>query len=231
MNTKNDIRLSLGLSLIAMSTLMAELLLIRVFEVIFLKNIGYAVITCAMFGFGLAGTYAAIWPLGNRADVRKWLTILSLLFGAAILLLRPALNATTLIYTLLHSHKAMRIGIGGSIVYLIVLMPFFLSGLLLAYLFSSYSSRIRPLYFWDLCGAALGCIIYIPFLRAIGPGGLLFAVAAATVIGAWLFQGGWKWMAPALLVAATLVAIPFVKGNDYFAFRGHQNKRGVLSAQ
>jgi hypothetical protein len=61
MNIKNDIRLSLGLSLIALSTLMAEVLLIRVFEVIFLNNIDYAVITCAMFGFGLAGTYAAIF--------------------------------------------------------------------------------------------------------------------------------------------------------------------------
>ena len=184
-----------------------------------------------MFGFGLAGTYAAIWPLGNRADVRKWLTILSLLFGASILLLRPALNATTLIYTLLHSHKAMGIGIGGSIVYLIVLVPFFLSGLLLAYLFSAYSSRIRALYFWDLFGAALGCVIYIPFLRSIGPGGLMFAVAGIIVVAVWLFSGGRKWLAPAFLVAAGLIALPFMKGHDYFAFRGHQDKRGVLRAQ
>ena len=27
------------------------------------------------------------------------------------------------------------------------------------------------------------------------------------------------------------IAIPFMKGHDYFAFRGHQDKRGVLSAQ
>src|SRR5213075_2925546 len=102
MNIKNDIRLSLGVSLIALSTLMAEVLFIRVFEVIFLKNIGYAVITSAMFGFGLAGTYAAIWPLGSNHNMRKRLAILSLIFGAAILLLRPALNATTLIHTLFH---------------------------------------------------------------------------------------------------------------------------------
>jgi hypothetical protein len=231
MKIKNDIRLSLGVSLIALSTLMAEVLLIRVFEVIFLNNIGYAVITCAMFGFGLAGTYAAIWPLHNGSNIRRRLAILSLLFGAAILLLRPALNATTLTYTLFHSHKAVAIGIGGSIVYLLVLVPFFLSGLLLAYLFSTYSSRIRALYFWDLCGAALGCVIYIPFLRIIGPGGLMFAVAAVIVIAAWLLSGGWKWMAPALLVAAVLIAIPFVKAHDYFAFLGHQDKRGVLRAQ
>ena len=85
--------------------------------------------------------------------------------------------------------------------YLLVLVPFFLSGLLLAYLFSAYSSRIRALYFWDLCGAALGCVIYIPFLRSIGPGGLMFAVAAATVLGAWLFSGGRKWLAPAVFAS------------------------------
>jgi spermidine synthase len=231
MNIKNDIRLSLGLSLIALSTLMAEVLLIRVFEVIFINNIGYAVITCAMFGFGLAGTYAAIWPIGNSGNVRKRLTILALSFGAAILLLRPALNATAIIYLSFSSHKIVGSAIRGSMVYFLVLLPFFLSGLLLAYLFSAYSSRIRALYFWDLCGAALGCVIYIPFLRAIGPGGLMFAVAAATVIAAWLFHGGWKSMAPALLAAAALLATPFLRGHDYFAFRGHQDKRGVLSAQ
>jgi spermidine synthase len=230
MNTKNDIRLSLGLSLIALSTLMAEVLLIRVFEVIFLNNIGYAVITCAMFGFGLAGTYAAIWPLRD-SNIRKRLAILSLLFGATILLLRPALNATTLIYALFASHKFVGIAIGGSIVYLLVLVPFFLSGLLLAYLFSAYSSRIQALYCWDLCGAALGCVIYIPFLRSIGPGGLMFAVAAVIVVAAWLLSGGRKWMAPAFLLAAALIVIPFFKGGDYFAFRGHQDKRGVLRAQ
>ena len=232
MNAKNDIRLSLGLSLVALSTLMAEVLLIRVFEVIFLNNIGYAVITCAMFGFGLAGTYAAIWPLGNNGNIRKRLAILSLLFGAAILLLRPALNATALVYGSVTLSKGLGVlMIGGSLVYLLVLVPFFLSGLLLAYLFSAYSSRIRALYFWDLCGAALGCVIYIPFLRTIGPGGLMFAVAAVTVIGAGLFSSGWKWMATALLIATALIGIPFVKGNGYFEFRGHQEKRGVLQAQ
>ncbi len=231
MNTKNDIRLSLGLSLIALSTLIAEVLLIRVFEVIFLNNIGYAVITCAMFGFGLAGTYAAIWPMRNGDNVRKRLTVLALLFGVAILLLRPALNATTLTYDVLHSHKAVAIALGGSVVYLLVLVPFFISGLLLAYLFSAYSSRIRALYFWDLCGAALGCVIYIPFLRSIGPGGIMFAVAAVIVVAAWLLSGGRKWMAPALLTAACLIVIPFIKGDGYFAFRGHQDKRGVLTAQ
>lgn len=128
MKTKSDVRLSLGLSLIALVTLMAEVLLIRVFEVIFLTNIGYAVITCAMFGFGLAGTYAAIWPLGNGDNLRKRLAILALLFGAAILLLRPALNATTLIYHAASLPKELRILIGGSTVYGLVLVPFFSPG-------------------------------------------------------------------------------------------------------
>ena len=231
MKTKSDIQLSLGLSLIALSTLMAEVLLIRVFEVIFLTNIGYAVITCAMFGFGLAGTYAAIWPLGNGDNLRKRLAILALVFGAAILLLRLSLNATTLIYHGVSLAKGVRILIGGSIVYFLVLVPFFLSGLLLAYLFSAYSSRIRALYFWDLCGAAVGCVIYIPFIRSIGPGGLMFAVAAASVMAAWLLCGGWKSLAPALLVAAGLIAAPFLKPDGYFEFRGYQDKRGVLPAQ
>ncbi|MGX9727170.1 MAG: spermine/spermidine synthase domain-containing protein [Candidatus Electronema sp. VV] len=49
-----------------------------------------------------------------------------------------------------------------------------LSGLFFTVIFSAYSKDIQRLYFWDLTGAALGCLILIPFLPHIGPAGALF---------------------------------------------------------
>jgi hypothetical protein len=43
---------------------MLDLLRIRVFDTILLANIGYTVITCAMFGLGLAG----ICTTGGRSE-------------------------------------------------------------------------------------------------------------------------------------------------------------------
>ena len=48
-------RISLGLLLIAMTTLMVELALVRVFDVIWNANMAYMIITMVMFCFGLSG--------------------------------------------------------------------------------------------------------------------------------------------------------------------------------
>lgn len=231
MKTKRDLSLSLGLCLIAFSTLMTEVMLIRVFEVILVPNVGYAVITCAMFAFGISGACATIWPLANDGSVRKYLAVFALLFGASVLLLRPGLNATPLLYEHLSGHKALEFLAAGTMMYLLVLIPFLLSGLLLAYLFSTYPAGIRSLYFWDLCGAALGCVAFLPFLRKIGPGGLLFCVAAITVVASALFLRNRKWSLAASLIALTLAATPFFKSDGYYDFRYHQDKRGVRTAQ
>ena len=56
-------RVSVAISLIALITLMTELVLTRVFDVLLTTNLSYMVITCAMLSFGLSGVYAAIRPL------------------------------------------------------------------------------------------------------------------------------------------------------------------------
>ncbi|MGX9727171.1 MAG: hypothetical protein ACTFAK_07585 [Candidatus Electronema sp. VV] len=48
-------RIALSLFLIALTTLMAELALVRIFDVIWYANKAYQIITMVMFCFGLAG--------------------------------------------------------------------------------------------------------------------------------------------------------------------------------
>ncbi|MBD3274646.1 MAG: hypothetical protein GF372_05010, partial [Candidatus Marinimicrobia bacterium] len=179
---------------------MVEILLIRVMEVVLLPNIGYAVITSAMFAFGLAGVYVTVWPLSDKADIPKRLTVISLLLAVSILLIRPALNGTIQVYSLT-SVLLFRYVIAGILVYLILLVPFFLSGLLFAYIFSAFPGNIRTLYFWDLAGAAIGCVIFLPFLRHIGPGGLMFIAGGAALIAAALFTGKKRYISVAAAVA------------------------------
>ena len=65
--------IQLGVFMVAAVSLLLELVLIRVFDVILFSNIGYMVITGAMFALGLAGVYVALRPLDESADVRKYL--------------------------------------------------------------------------------------------------------------------------------------------------------------
>ena len=214
--------------LISLNTLMLEILLIRVFDTIFLANFGYVVITSAMFGLGLAGIYTAIYPPGQ--DPRRRIVVFTLLLIVSVLLVRPMLNATQAAYFLIPS-RPLRIVFGGGAIYLSVVIPFVLAGLIFSYLFAAFPSRINRLYFWDLAGAAVGCVIFLPFIRQIGPGGLMIAgagslaIAAAVVVRAGLGSR--------VLVGAGIILLlaPFIRTEGYFDFVEFRNKRGVRDAR
>ncbi len=208
---------------------MVEILLIRVFDTIALQNIGYMVITCAMFGLGLAGLYSILWPVSGSENAQRRLAIAALLLVVSVLLLRPALNTVPTLVADVES-TILRYGIAGVTVYLAIVTPFFLAGLIFSLLFSTYPERINSLYFWDLAGAALGCVIFLPFIREIGPGGLMFCGAAGILVAAGLFTGRSAFLA-SLIGAGVLLALPFLRAEGYYDFEQLQDKRGLKAAR
>ena len=157
-----------ALFLVAATTLILELLLTRAFDVILSPNMAYMVIACAMYSFGLAGIYIAIRPISGGADLDRLLGTLALLYALAILALRPVMNILPFDYEAIRDSPVVQLlSFGG--MYLALVIPFFLAGLILTVLFSTYAKRIQSLYFWDLIGAAMGCLVVVPLLRPIGP--------------------------------------------------------------
>ena len=63
-------RLSFGVLLIALSTLVLELMLTRVFDVTLTPNLSYFVVSLAVFSFGLAGIYATLRPIPVEEEIR-----------------------------------------------------------------------------------------------------------------------------------------------------------------
>src|SRR5438552_9238579 len=91
-------RLSFGVSLIALSTLVLELMLTRVFDVTLTPNLSYFVVSLAVFSFGLAGIYATLRPVPVERDISRALVGCSVGFAVAVLLLNPVINALPLDY-------------------------------------------------------------------------------------------------------------------------------------
>ena len=61
---------------------------------------------------------------------------------------------------------------------------FFAAGLIMASLFVVEIANVRRLYFWDLTGAALGCLVAVPLQATIGPPAMiLVAVVALALLG------------------------------------------------
>jgi hypothetical protein len=222
-------RIFLGLFLMALTTLMLELTLVRVFDVIWYSNMAYMVITLAMFCFGLSGVYSSIRPVTNEARVRLYLSLLAGLLGVTALAILPVLNLLPFNFNLLYKEPVKGMGYF-LIMYFMLALPFFLSGLAFTIIFSKFAARIQALYFWDLVGAAIGCVILVPLLAPIGPGGLLFLACALGLWASALFSENRKWTLAALAAGVIIVSIPFFQ-DGYFEFRDHMDKRGVKSAK
>jgi len=224
------IRISSGLFLVALTTLMLELVLTRAFDVILAPNLAYMVISSAMFSFGLSGIYATIRPLPKGADVRAYVTKVAFLFALFSLAILPILNALPFDYEQITDAPFAQMASFGAM-YLALVVPFFLAGLIFTTVFSAFSKDIQNLYFWDLTGAAVGCVILVPFLPIIGPGGLLFVTCALGLLASGLFSRSGRWATLTLIAGVVLVFIPLAKSPEYFDFREHLDKRGVREAR
>jgi spermidine synthase len=220
----------LALFLVAAATLMLELLLTRVFDVILTPNMAYMVIACALFSFGLAGVCVSLAPRLLSGPDDRLMSNLALAFAATTLALLPALNALPFDLEAIPDRPVTQLFAFGAM-YLVLVVPFFLSGLVFTMIFSTRARSIQALYFWDLMGAATGCVVMIPLLKPIGPGGILFAAAACALLGSGLLSPSRRWRIAASLGAMALVAVPAIHSPKYYEFIEHMAKRGVREAR
>ncbi len=222
-------RINVGLLCIALTTLMLELTLVRVFDVIWYSNMAYMVITLAMFCFGLSGIYSSLRPLPEKVDINRYLSRISFLFALFSLAIMPALNWIPFNFNIMYD-SPLKGGVMFLAMYLFLIIPFFLGGLLFTTIFSAFSGRIQSLYCWDLTGAAVGCLIIVPLLPPIGPGGILFIACALGLLASACFSNRKIWTIAALSFAVIVASIPFAREN-YFEFKDHISKRGVKQAR
>ncbi len=82
-----------GVFLLAMTTLVVEVLLTRIFDVIMWPNMAFAIISCAMFGLALGGLYELLWPAASSsASASTCASRPALLFAISVWMLPLLLN-------------------------------------------------------------------------------------------------------------------------------------------
>jgi spermidine synthase len=222
-------RLSFGVMLIALSTLVLELMLTRVFDVTLTPNLSYFVVSLAVFSFGLAGIYATLRPIPVEEEIRGRLVGCCVGFAASVLLLQPIINALPLDYLrIVKAPVTTLLAFAG--LYLTLLVPFFLAGYVLIAIFSKYAQKIQRLYFWDLCGAGLGTVLVIPFILQIGPGGLIVCAAGLGLVAAALFSESKGATRGYVVAAVVIAAVPIIRGQNYIDFKYQMDKRGIITA-
>ncbi len=194
-------QLYLGLGFTTLATLILELSLTRIFSVVFYYHFAFLAISIALFGLGSGGVFSyVVVPNGaaRRANLYSKLGVLGLANAACVIgsLWFILSRSTELGYATLAA------------VYLASALPFFLAGTVVSIAISEAIERVDRAYFFDLAGAATGCLVLIPFLNTFGgpntviAAGVFYGVAAAI----WFHNAGNARMR-AVAVAASLLLV------------------------
>ncbi|NKB75879.1 MAG: hypothetical protein GKR96_02265 [Gammaproteobacteria bacterium] len=219
-----------GIFSIALTSLLLELVLIRIFDVLWYPNMAYMIITLAVFSFGLAGVYLSIRPVTANNRTWIWLSSATLLMAVLTLLILPALDRLPFDYMDLNNEGANHALRNFFLIYLVICAPFFLAGFSLSLIFSHYAKQIRRLYFWDLIGAAVGSVLLIPLLPKLGTVGILYVVGGFCLISSACFAQNKHWTRATLVLALITFIAPF-GWSDIKTFSPHMDKRNFRTLQ
>jgi hypothetical protein len=179
LETRRWRRLYLGLALTASATLLLELALTRIYSVVLFYHFAFLAISVALFGLGvggvvsyyLAGRGREVWPLLGTVSALNAPVTLALLAGILELNVRIRVTPET----------ALKLAVA----YFGSAVPFFSAGLVIATAMSAGLERVNRVYFFDLAGAAAGCILLVPILNILGgPNTVMAAAVLYAVAGA-----------------------------------------------
>jgi hypothetical protein len=178
-----------GIFTVSAATLLLELALTRVLSVAMWYHFGFLVISTALLGFGVAGVSLSLWPgLRERAPLDRALSLLSLGFGATTFLSYWLTQYLVFDPFDIVIHRSQLLL--APLYYLIITVPFFFSGLVIALLFSRRSTEVNRLYAFDLLGAGIGCAGLALVMPAFGGAGSVLLAALFGFISAAVF--GWS---------------------------------------
>jgi hypothetical protein len=167
-----------GVFLVALSLLMLEVALTRIFSLIMWYYFAVLSISLALFGTAVGGICVYVYPEVFRrerlADLFRWTSLaysVSTVVAFLVLLGVPVIP-----------NPSVAGFLNLAIVYTDLAIPFFFGGLCLSLAISHLSARVSTVYFADLVGACAGCLLVIPALdRFRGPGTILLAAVLAAL--------------------------------------------------
>lgn len=197
----------IGISLIALSTLMYEILLTRIFSVTMGYHFAFMAVSLAMFGMTAGAIIVYIFAdkfpqeklnstLARQAFYFSLTTILSFLFHVFV--------------PFFHSTSAMGIFIT-VFTYTEISVPFVFSGICISLLLTRFPDSVNRLYAADLIGASLGCILVVIVLNVSGgpTGVIITAFVSALAALFFLNNAGTAGKVKKVLVFYTIVIALF----------------------
>jgi hypothetical protein len=168
-----------GVFLVALATLMYEILLTRIFSVTMWYHFAFVAISVAMFGMTVGALVVFLRPavfaaertrtlIGRAAVALPWAFVLSFMTQLSIpFLLHPSVVA---LYAIV-------------LTYAVIAVPFVVSGICISLALTRFTAKVSEVYAADLAGAAIGCPLVVLTLGVTDAATAVFVVAALAGIG------------------------------------------------
>jgi spermidine synthase len=170
-----------GIALSSFSALLLELALTRLFSVVLFYHFAFLAISIALLGLGAGGTFAYLWKSWlarfETRNLMAWLCAVNSIVVPATL--EIVLHVPVSLQLTKHNFFHL------TVLYVVSIIPFFLTGLQFSILFAREPDVISRLYGADLVGGALACLGVVPLLNLLGgPNTILFAAVVMAAAGA-----------------------------------------------
>lgn len=173
-----------GVSLIAMATLVYEVLLTRIFSVTLWYHFGFLAISMALLGIAASAVLCFLYPERLVGERHLRVMCLSALAFAA---LAPATVAFHVSAQLPSYEDPMAFYAVFGAQLTLFFLAFFSAGLCISIALYRYAEKVGTIYFFDLVGAAVGSLSVVPLLYYWSAPALVFAVSAIACLAAAAF--------------------------------------------
>ena len=198
-----------AIALVSAAAIGYEILLLRLFSIIQWHHFAYMIISLALLGYGVSGTFLAIagrWP---QRSYTALFAANAVFFGFSsvgcfLLAQRVPFNPLELLW---EPRQFLLL----AAIYVLLSIPFFFAANCIGLSFYRFRGRVGRIYGSDLLGAGVGAAGVIVLLLALSPSEALRALGALGPVAAALavFGSGVnrRWLAAALLAATAAVPL------------------------
>jgi hypothetical protein len=194
-------KIFLVIFLCTFASLAYEIILTRIFSVALWYHFAFMIISIAMLGIGASGTLISLYP--KLRDISH-IGLYSLLLGISISLSYLGANEIPFDPVKLSWSKMQLLYIG--LYYMVLSIPFFFTGLIVATALASFSERAGLFYGADLLGAGIGSLGVIFFMTISMPETIVFVLSLFALTGS-LIAGEKRLKAISLVCILCVLAV------------------------
>lgn len=173
----------IGIFFVALSTLMYEILLTRIFSVTMGYHFAFMAVSLAMFGMTVGAIIVYIFPKKFPQENINYILSRQAFYFSILTLLSFVIH---ILIPFIHGMSLLGISVT-AFTYAEISVPFIFSGICVSLLLTRFPASVNKLYASDLIGASLGCIIVVLVLNTSGGPTGVFITSLFSALAAYFF--------------------------------------------